>query len=179
MSPLSRDPDKRTKQLANLRPAPPAPVGHVRSLRHGGRAEELYRDVSGEVRELLDLLADAAPVRDGDGELPAADAIAVERAARALARYRRLSGWCDAHGRLDERSGEVKPAAEYELRAERALAEALDALGMSPTSRAKLGVDLARAASSAEDAVATAAARERLDVRAADVIDADAIEDDR
>lgn len=172
--PLSRDPEKRAKQLANLRPAPPAPQGHSRSLVHGGRAEVLFREVGGEVRELLDLLADAAPVRDADGALPAADAVAVERAARALARYRRLSGWCDAHGRFDERSGEVKPAAEYELRAERALAEALDALGMSPVSRARLGVDLARAASSAEEAEAARAARDRLDARAADVIEGEA-----
>lgn len=40
MSPLSKDPRKRARQLANLRPAPPAPEGHTRSLVHGGRARK-------------------------------------------------------------------------------------------------------------------------------------------
>jgi hypothetical protein len=41
------------------------------------------------------------------------------------------------------------------------LASALDSLGMTPTSRARLGVDLVRAAAAVEDT----AARERLDRR--------------
>ena len=41
-----------------------------------------------------------------------------------------------------EEAAKVKAAAEYELQAERSLANALDALGMTPTSRAKLGLDL-------------------------------------
>lgn len=59
--PVSRDPEKRARQLANLRPAPAAPAGHSRSLVHGGRAEVLFRDVSDEVRELLDVLGELAP----------------------------------------------------------------------------------------------------------------------
>lgn len=162
--PLSRDPEKRARQLANLRPAPAAPAGHSRSLVHGGRAEVLFRDVSDAVRELLDVLGELAPVRDPDGSLPAADAVAVERAARALKRYRHLAGWLDLHGRLTD-AGDVKPASEYELRAERELAAALAELGMTPASRAKLGLDLQRAATSAEEADAARAARERLDAR--------------
>lgn len=132
--------------LANLRPgAGRAGSGNTRALRHGGRSELLLRDVDAEVRDLLDALADAAPVREADGTLPAADAIAVERAARALKRYRHLAGWLDAHGRLDEKTGDVKPAAELELKAERELAAALDSLGMTPRSRAALGLDLSRA----------------------------------
>jgi hypothetical protein len=165
MSPLSRDAAKRARQLANLRPAPPAPpAGNVRAVRHGAYSQALLRDVGDEVRELLDALADAAPVREPDGSLPAADAIAVERAARALKRWRHLAGWLDLHGRLTD-SGDVKPAAELELRAERELAAALDALGMTPTSRARLGVDLARTAASAEEVEATREARQRLDER--------------
>jgi hypothetical protein len=59
--PVSRDPEKRARQLANLRPAPAAPAGHSRSLVHGGWAEVLFRDVSDEVRELLDVLGELAP----------------------------------------------------------------------------------------------------------------------
>lgn len=169
--PLSKDPAARRRQLENLkRGENPAVEGNDHALLHGARSELLFRDVEGEVRELLDVLAAAAPVRDPDGSLPAADAAAVETAARALKRYRHLAKWCDLHGRLDDRTGEVKPAAEYELRAERALAAALDALGMTPTSRAKLGLDLIRtAAAGAAVAAESEAARQRLDARATDI----------
>ncbi len=41
MSPLSRDPAKRARQLANLKPAPPPPPeGNVRNLVHGGSARK-------------------------------------------------------------------------------------------------------------------------------------------
>jgi hypothetical protein len=142
----SSDPVKRARSRANLRNAPAAPAGNQRAASpYLHRAERLWAsaDVSGEVRELTEALAAAAPVREADGSLPAADEAAVERAARALKRWRHLSAALDLHGRVTE-AGDVKPAAEYELRAERALAEALDALGMTPTSRARLGVDLAR-----------------------------------
>lgn len=174
MSPLSKDPDKRARQLANLRPAPPAPLGHTRTLIHGGRAEALYRDVDAETHELIDALGDTAPVRDPDGSVPAADAAMLEVAARLLRRYRRVSGWLDLHGRISE-AGEVKPAADLELRIERALAAALDALGMTPTSRAKLGLDLQRTAASAEELEAARVARERLDIRA-ETIESEATE---
>lgn len=165
--PLSRDPKKRAKQLANLRPAPAAPVAHTRSLRHGGRAEVLYRDVEAEVTELMEALD--VPVRDPDGSIPGHDLAAVEVAARCLKRYRRLADWLDLHGRIDERSGKVKAAAEYELQAERALTSALDVLGMTPTSRAKLGLDLVRAAGAEAELAEQQAARERLDQRLASI----------
>ena len=132
--------------LANLqrgggRPAQP---GDQRRLVHGGRSELLVRNVEAEVRELMDALGDAAPVRDPDGSLPVADLVAVERTARLLKRYRHLDQWLDLHGVLDERTGDVKPAAELAARTGESLARALDQLGMTPTSRAKLGLDLAR-----------------------------------
>jgi hypothetical protein len=183
----SQDPEARARSLANLkRGENPAPVGNQRRLVHGGRSELLLRDVEQEVRELMDALGEAVPVRDVDGGVPASDVTAIERAARALKRYRALAGWCDLHGRLYDgrmigrradgakvirEAGEVKPAAELEMRAERELAAALDALGMTPTSRSKLGLTLQRAAASAEEAAAARAARGRLDARAADVID--------
>lgn len=168
--PLSSDPDRRRKQLANLRrglsddrvtrarqlenlrpvpenlkPAPPAPIGNQRRVVHGGRSEILLQDVEAEVAELAAALGDTAPVRDPDGSLPSADLIAVEAAARALKRWRHVSRWCDAHGRLVERSGKVKPAAELEVKAERQLHEALNALGMTPMARSRLGLNIARA----------------------------------
>lgn len=151
--PLSDDPAKRARQLANLRPATPAPIGNRRRLTHGGRSELLLRDVEAEVAELRDAFADAAPVRDLDGSAPAADTAALEVAARALKRYRHLSGWLDLHGRLDDRGG-VRPAAELELKAERQLTAALDSLGMTPRSRVALGLDLARTRASLDEEMA-------------------------
>ncbi len=133
--------------LANLRRGETvAPIGNTRALRHGFRSEQLVKDVEAEVRELMDALAEAAPVRDPDGGLPGADTVAIEAAARALKRWRSVSTWCDLHGRFDEKTGEVKQAAEYELDGERALQRCLDSLGMSPMARSKLGLNIARTA---------------------------------
>jgi hypothetical protein len=156
---------RNPNSLANLRRGGnPAQPGNTQALRQGGRSELLLRDVEAETRELLDALAEAAPVREPDGSLPAADAVAVERAARSLKRYRSVSSWLDLHGRLDEK-GEVRPAAELELKCERELGRALDDLGMTPMARSKLGLRLVQASAAAEDAEANRAARERLDRR--------------
>jgi hypothetical protein len=126
---------------------PAAPLGNTWTVTHGFRSEALVKDVEAGVRELMDALAESAPVREADGSLPAADAVAIETAARALKRWRSVSAWCDLHGRVDEK-GEVKSAARYELEGERALQRALDNLGMSPMARSKLGLNLARTAQS-------------------------------
>ena len=174
---LSSDPESRKRQLANLkRGNNPTPPGQPPArLIHGGRSELLFRDVESEVTELMEALGETVPVRDPDGSIPAADMAAVEYAARALKRYRHLSAWCDAHGRIEEKTGAVKSAADYELQAERSLANALEALGMTPTSRAKLGLDLQRTAASADELEAARVARERLDSRA-ETIDAEVVE---
>jgi len=175
--PLSDDPEKKARQLANLRQggAPAVPGVPSARLRHGGRSALLFKDVDAEVLELVDALADAAPVKDPDGTAPAADAVMLETAARSLKRYRHLAHWCDLHGRIDPDTGKVRPAAELELQAERMLTAALDVLGMTPTARARLGLALARTAGAVEDAEATRVARERLDSRA-DSIEAEAVE---
>lgn len=143
--PLSSDPDRRRAQLANLRPGSgQAGAGNQRALAHGGYSEALVADVSDEVRELMDALGATAPVRDADGSLPSADVAAVERVARLLRRWRKLEAWLDAHGAIVEKTGEVKPAAKYAAELGESLGRALDTMGMSPTSRARLGLDLAR-----------------------------------
>jgi hypothetical protein len=160
---------RHPNSLANLVPGGPnrsavATPGNQRGLTHGGRSELLLRDIETEVRELLDALAEAAPVKEADGTLPAADVVAVERAARALKRYRSVSGWLDMHGRLDEK-GKVRDAANLELACERELGRCLDDLGMTPTSRSKLGLRLVQVRAAAEEEAEHRAARERLDRR--------------
>jgi hypothetical protein len=152
VSPLSSDPEARDRQLANLVPgARTAPPGNRRALKHGAHATLSAEAIADEVRELYDVLADSAPLRDRVGNLPVADEAAVEVAARALHRYRKIATWLDLHGRLDEKTGEPKGAARYEVECERALERSLDALGLNPRSRAKLGLDLADAAGKAPD----------------------------
>jgi hypothetical protein len=153
--------------LRNLIPGGPrgaaAEAGNQRALTHGASSALLVKDVSAEVAELRDALSEAAPVQE-DGSPPAADVAALEAAARALKRYRHISNWCDLHGRLDS-DGEVRPAAQHELAAERSLLGLLDSLGMTPQSRSKLGLRLVQVSAVAADAEDQRHARERLDRR--------------
>ncbi len=144
VSPASRDPAKHAIQRANLKPAPPAPVGNRQTFRHGGTATAATLPVSEAVREISDALARSAPVRDVEGALPAADEATVELAARALCRVRRVEAWCEQFGYLDEKTGDVKPAVRYLEQATRTADRLLGELGMNPRSRAALGLDLAR-----------------------------------
>jgi hypothetical protein len=151
VTPLSADPEARSRQLANLRRGDNPTPANTFALKHGAAATLTVEQVSAEVAELYDVLAATAPLRDGIGELPVADEAAVEIAARALHRYRKITTWLDLHGRLDDKTGEVKGAAQYELQCERALERSLDVLGLNPRARARLGLDLADAAGKAPD----------------------------
>ena len=175
--PLSKDPIKRAKQLANLKPqpAPPPPEGNVRALVHGGRARKATLVAAGSwAAAILAELEAEAPLRDADGGLPAHDRQLVELLASALARLQAVTSWLDTRPAVDEQ-GRPWPAEDVAHRLRREIAGHLDALGMTPKSRAALGVDLVRAATSAADAEESRAARERLDRRLAD-LDGDAEE---
>jgi hypothetical protein len=56
-----------------------------------------------------------------------------------------VGGWLDVHGVLDRR-GRERSAARWERRLRGEALRYLDALGMTPKSRARLGLDLARTA---------------------------------
>jgi hypothetical protein len=143
--PLSDDPAKRARQLANLRPAPPAPEGNRRRLRHGGYAEVARDRLEGKVREMCDALGADAPLRDADGELPAADHAAMMVAATAMCRLEDVTAHLATTGFLDQRTGEPRMAVlDLERRLRRDALDALERFGMTPASRAALGLDLAR-----------------------------------
>jgi hypothetical protein len=147
---MTKDPAARQRSLAALVPgAGQVKPGEQRYLRSGGRSELLFRDVEAETRELMDALGEALPVKENGG-VPPADVAALERAARALKRWRHLCAYNDLHGRLKEKTGAVKPSARYELEAEAALGRALDSLGLTPLARSHLGLNLVTAASAAE-----------------------------
>jgi hypothetical protein len=137
---------RNPNSLANLVPGGAAGTpGNTLALKHGARSAALVADVSAEVAEIMQGIAEVCPVRDADGSLPDADVLAVEACAVALKRWRHVGTYCDLHGRIDEK-GKQTSAAEYELRAESAYRRALASLGLDPESRVKLGLNLARTA---------------------------------
>jgi hypothetical protein len=143
---LSTDPAKRERQLANLRRGgkPPAPdQENRRAATHGGYARIALDRLEDRRLEIFEALASDAPVREGDGGLPAADGVIVGLLAECLCRLEDVSGHIRDRGLFD-RKGRLRPAVELEARLRREAADHAASLGMTPSSRARLGVDLAR-----------------------------------
>jgi hypothetical protein len=148
---LSRDPRKRERQLKNLKRWPAPPPGNRRRLLHGGAARQATLIVANSWAEkIMAELEREAPLRDETGGLPAHDRQVVELLASCLARLQSVSQWVDLHGVVDEK-GQPRPACELERLLRSEAARHLDALGMSPSSRARLGLELARAEATLED----------------------------
>lgn len=143
--PLSERPEARARQLANLRSAPPPENGNARARTHGAKATAKSLPVEGRSRAIYEELAREAPLRDGDGELPIHDRVAIEALALCLCRLESVATYLQMHGVLTE-DGEVRPAAEHERRLRREAAEHCAALGMTPRARVALGIDLQRGA---------------------------------
>jgi hypothetical protein len=150
--PLSPDPEARQRQLANLRPAPPAPPGNQRGRRHGAYGAVARDRVNTKVAEYWDAMAADAPLRGPGGELPAADEARVQLAAECRVRLDDVGRWLDDFGARDQRTGkERRSLLDLERRLRVELAGHLDALGMSTAARARLGWDVVRAARVAVD----------------------------
>jgi hypothetical protein len=143
VSPLSRDPHKRARQLANLRNAPAAPRANTRALRHGAYAQISKQALDEKTREIFEAFAEDVPLRDPDGGLPSADALPVRLLAEALVRLDSVSEYLRRRG-WETDDGQPRPAVEIEQRLRREAFEYGEALGLSPRSRAKLGLDLQR-----------------------------------
>jgi Phage terminase, small subunit len=144
--PLSRDPTKRARQLANLRRGVTVPPpGNVRRLQHGAHALGATRRLASEhERRIFTELAEDAPVRDVDGGLPAADRTVVGLLASCLARLDAVDAWLAVHGTVDEK-GRPYPALTARASLDSAAAKHCDSLGMTPRARVSLGLDLVRA----------------------------------
>jgi hypothetical protein len=85
--PLSDDPAKRARQLANLNPkARLAPAGNRRAVKHGGYATIAVDRLDSKVREVFDAVAEDAPLRDTASGLPRADTVQVRLLADVLCR---------------------------------------------------------------------------------------------
>jgi phage terminase small subunit len=141
--PLSRDPAKRARQLANLRSAPPAPAGHRRALVHGAYASVARDRIDAKARAVFDAIAADAPVRENGG-LPAADGVVVALLAEALCRLDDIGAYLSMHGWADEH-GSPRPVLDAERSLRGQVLSLCVELGMTPRSRAALGLDLVRA----------------------------------
>ena len=152
-----------------------AEPGNRYGVSHGAYAQVPPSRLNEQARKVFHAVAEDAPVRAPDGSLPAHDAVAVRLLAETLCRIEDVQGYIAEHGFGPgrKRSRDPMRALEMEDRLMRRAMDQLDALGMTPRSRAKLGLDLARAAD-----LATAMSepdpvkRERL-LREAGVVDAE------
>jgi hypothetical protein len=111
---------------------------------HGGYARVAAGRLDAKVTGVFAALAQDAPLRDGDGGLPAADTVAVRMLAECLCRLEDVTGHLRDFGALDQETREVRPAVHVEAKLRREVADWLDALGMTPRARAALGLDLTR-----------------------------------
>jgi hypothetical protein len=113
------------------------------ATKHGAKAQPPAVRVRAIEDALYESLAAAAPVRVANNQLPPADAHTVRLAARTLARLESVSAWLDEHGPLDAK-GKPRSAANWERRLTATSAKLLASLGMNPSARARLGVDVTR-----------------------------------
>lgn len=155
--PTSRDPAKRLRQLANLRNAPAAPLGNRRAVKHGVYARIVEVELQDKARQIFDALSADAPVRAADGGLPAADSLAVRMLAEVMVRRERVRVEELRHG-FEAPDGKLRGVVEYGLRLDAQALELAKELGLTPSSRAKLGLDLARTVRTFEEEVAEGAA---------------------
>jgi len=140
----SSDPRKRSRQLENLRRGPPAPVGNRLALRHGGYAAIARERLEAKVLEVADALGSDLPLRDAAGGVPRADAVAVRLLAENLCRLDDVSAHLRDFGLFDQATGEPRPALDLERRLRAETLDLAESLGLTPRSRAKLGLDLQR-----------------------------------
>jgi hypothetical protein len=113
------------------------------ATKHAAHAEVLPARVSEKARAVAAEIAVAAPVRDSDGGLPVHDQEVVKMLATVLCRLDSLGQWLDKNGSLDRR-GKVRSAANWERRLQSQALRFMKELGLTPSSRAKLGLNLAK-----------------------------------
>lgn len=150
-------------------PVAGAEPGNARALTHGAHSPRLVEPRAEVILERVEELCAGTPA----GAPPFAPARRV--LARRLAQAELVQEWLEREnaGSPLDADGAPLPAAGFEQKVLDGIERSLDLLGLTPTSAAKLGVDLQRAAASSEELAAVRAARERLDARAADVVDAE------
>jgi hypothetical protein len=138
--------DDEPKAIANIQtpdgqPIAGAEADNRRALKGGWHSA---RVLAPRAEELRDEIASLVPA------IGPSDEPAVKLLAWQLARCERANAWLDEHGLLTD-SGAPQPVLRVLSTWENSAARLLDQLGMSPTSRARLGLDLSRAGALAEE----------------------------
>lgn len=128
-------PDKRRTEGAK--------PGQQLALKHGARARVLPMRQSAKEQEIYDLLAQDVPLRDGD-QLPAADRSVVQLLAQTLCRLEDVTAWLNENGIRDGRGKMRDNPLRWESRYRNQALRMMGELGMTPRSRAKLGVDISQ-----------------------------------
>ncbi|HEX5527223.1 MAG TPA: hypothetical protein VFX44_08530 [Solirubrobacterales bacterium] len=138
---MSADEAKRERQLANLTPAPPAPAGNTRAVKHGAESDRLIAPLADRlVPDVLDANPHLDPLRDG---------AAIVRYARLVARIEHVWAWLDEQPDpvFDDRdAGTTHPVFGRLERWERQAGMMERALAIAPLTRAHLGLAYAAAA---------------------------------
>lgn len=140
---VSKDFVRREAQLANLRNG--SGSANRQAVTHGGYARVAAGRLDTKVSEVFAALAQDAPLRDGDGGLPAADTVVVRMLAECLCQLEDVNANIRDYGVFDRRTGEVRPAVWLQAQRRREAGHWLSEHGMTPKARAALGVDLTRA----------------------------------
>ena len=172
--PLSNDPAKRARQLANLKRAPAAPAGNVRAVRHGALRRVLdSADLDAAEQRIRDALRDDLVLYD------ASDEAIIRALADTLCRLDSLADYFRRRGIEDSKGALREGALDLERRLRAQALDLAGELGMTPRSRLALGLDLVRTEQAAEEARAAREARERLDARLAQLdVDGGEVRDD-
>ena len=142
--------------LANLEPAE---ADNSRAVTHGAHSERLIGPVAVDVAAEVEHLCAGTPA--GEAQFAAARAIL----ARKLARLRMVGEYLEANhdGSPLTHKGGVLKAAQFELTLMASVEKSLTDLGLNPSAAAKLGVELVRGSSLAEELAAARQVRDRAD----------------
>jgi len=115
---------------------PPFEKGNLAGLRHGAYTPRRYGPVA---ERIVGELLDGADYLRADKYRPAVEALGVTEA-----RLRLLDEWLAEHGVLDAK-GKPHPAVDLALKMERLAIEQRSQLGLTPSSAARLGRNIAGA----------------------------------
>lgn len=139
-------------------PVNPFLDGHTVTLTHGAHSERLVGPLSEELLASIDDLVEGTPA--------AIPTFAAARGAlaRKLARLKLVAEWLEENGWIDDH-GKVRAATDLEIRLLHSVEKSLDTLGLTPVSAARLGVDLARSRSLADELQEARDTRDRAETR--------------
>ena len=137
----------------------PAEQGNARAVTHGAHSERLVGPIASDVSEEVEALCADTPA--GETQFAAARAVL----ARKLARLRMVGEYLESNhdGSPLTHKGGVLKAAQFELSLLASVEKSLTDLGLNPGAAAKLGVELVRGSSIAEELAAARQVRDRAD----------------